>query len=196
MLRRRAVALVLLFAAVALSGCGYHVAGAAAHIPANVRVLAVPTFKTNVLQYRTEVALTEATTRELNTRTRYRVTHSDDPETSDAMLQGTVLTELIAPLTYDPSTGSTSSYLVQITAKVVLTARDAVADKIANFEAGADDYLTKPFAFAELAVRVKALLRRGPVTRANVLRIADLEIDRLTHQVRRNGASIKLTAKE
>ena len=79
---------------------------------------------------------------------------------------------------------------------LVLTARDAVADKIANFEAGADDYLTKPFAFAELAVRVKALLRRGPVTRANVLRIADLEIDRLSHQVRRNGDSIKLTAKE
>ena len=79
---------------------------------------------------------------------------------------------------------------------LVLTARDAVADKIANFEAGADDYLTKPFAFAELAVRVKALLRRGPVTRANVLRIADLEIDRLTHQVRRSGDSVKLTTKE
>ncbi len=104
MLRRRACALALLFAAVALSGCGYHVAGAAAHVPANVRILAVPTFKTNVLQYRTEVAMTDATTRELNTRTRYRVTHSDDPEPSDAMLQGTVLTELIAPLTYDPST--------------------------------------------------------------------------------------------
>ena len=79
---------------------------------------------------------------------------------------------------------------------LVLTARDAVADKIANFEAGADDYLTKPFAFAELAVRVKALLRRGPVIRANILRVADLEIDRLTHQVRRNGALIKLTSKE
>ncbi len=79
---------------------------------------------------------------------------------------------------------------------LVLTARDAVADKIANFEAGADDYLTKPFAFAELAVRVKALLRRGPVSRANVLRIADLEIDRLSHQVRRGGDPIKLTAKE
>ena len=79
---------------------------------------------------------------------------------------------------------------------LVLTARDAVADKIANFEAGADDYLTKPFAFAELAVRVKALLRRGPVSRANILRIADLEIDRLSHQVRRGGEPIKLTAKE
>ena len=79
---------------------------------------------------------------------------------------------------------------------LVLTARDAVADKIANFEAGADDYLTKPFAFAELAVRVKALLRRGPVSRANTLRIADLEIDRISHQVRRGGEPIKLTAKE
>ena len=79
---------------------------------------------------------------------------------------------------------------------LVLTARDAVADKIANFEAGADDYLTKPFAFAELAVRVKALLRRGPVSRANVIRIADLEIDRVSHQVRREGNNVKLTSKE
>jgi two-component system copper resistance phosphate regulon response regulator CusR len=79
---------------------------------------------------------------------------------------------------------------------LVLTARDAVADKITNFEAGADDYLTKPFAFAELAVRVKALLRRGPVARANVIRVADLEIDRISHQVRRDGTQIKLTPKE
>src|SRR5438105_1727783 len=49
---------------------------------------------------------------------------------------------------------------------LILTARDAVSDKIGSFEAGADDYLTKPFAFAELLVRVKALLRRGPVTRS------------------------------
>jgi len=79
---------------------------------------------------------------------------------------------------------------------MVLTARDAVADKVANFEAGADDYLTKPFSFAEFVVRVKALLRRGPVHRANVLRVADLEIDRLAHLVRRNGAVVKLTSKE
>jgi two-component system copper resistance phosphate regulon response regulator CusR len=79
---------------------------------------------------------------------------------------------------------------------LILTARDAVGDKIANFEAGADDYLTKPFAFAELVVRVKALLRRGTTKRDNIIRIADLEIDRVHHQVRRNGAGIKLTAKE
>lgn len=79
---------------------------------------------------------------------------------------------------------------------VVLTARDAVADKVANFESGADDYLTKPFAFAELLVRVKALLRRNSVNRSSVVRIADLEIDRVSHQVRRQGQSIKLTSKE
>lgn len=79
---------------------------------------------------------------------------------------------------------------------LVLTARDAVADKVENFEAGADDYLTKPFAFAELLVRVKALLRRGPVSRASVLRVGDLELDRLTQHVRCSGRRIELTAKE
>ncbi len=79
---------------------------------------------------------------------------------------------------------------------LVLTARDRVVDKIANFEAGADDYLTKPFALAELVVRVKALLRRGPVARQNVLRVADLELDRVAHTVRRAGQPVKLTVKE
>lgn len=79
---------------------------------------------------------------------------------------------------------------------LVLTARDATEDKVENFEAGADDYLTKPFAFAELVMRVKALLRRGPVVRSSVLRVADLEVDRFTQQVRRGGRRIELTPKE
>ncbi len=79
---------------------------------------------------------------------------------------------------------------------LILTAQDATSEKVRNFEAGADDYLTKPFAFAELLMRVKALLRRGPVSRSSVLRVGDLEIDRLSQQVRRAGRRIELTPKE
>src|ERR1700728_1767112 len=79
---------------------------------------------------------------------------------------------------------------------LVLTARDATEDKVRHFESGADDYLTKPFDFAELLVRIKALLRRTPVERNDVLRIADLELNRLTQQVKRHGQRIDLTSKE
>ena len=79
---------------------------------------------------------------------------------------------------------------------LVLSARDAVADKVGHLELGADDYLTKPFSFDELLVRVKTLLRRGPVNRDSSIRVADLELDRLSHQVTRAGRRIGLTGKE
>ncbi len=79
---------------------------------------------------------------------------------------------------------------------LILTARDRTDEKVAHFEAGADDYLTKPFAFAELLVRVKALLRRGGPGKGDALRVGDLEIDRLTQQARRGGKKIELTSKE
>lgn len=79
---------------------------------------------------------------------------------------------------------------------LMLTAKDAVADKVKHLDAGADDYLTKPFAFSELLVRVRALLRRAPTQRTDVLTLADLEIDRLSRLVKRAGKRIELSAKE
>ena len=113
------------------SGCGYHQVGAATHLPANVRTLAVPVFQSKVQGFRTETAFTQAVVRELNTRTQYRVltsggdgTFEGSGTTADATLRGTILTETTAPLTYDASSGQTSSYLITVTAQVVLTAHD------------------------------------------------------------------------
>jgi DNA-binding response OmpR family regulator len=78
---------------------------------------------------------------------------------------------------------------------LVLTARDQLDDKIKNFENGADDYLTKPFAFAELLARIRALLRRRPVG-STMLMVGDLEIDLVTRQVKRGGKVLRLTSKE
>ncbi len=107
----------------ALTGCGYHQVGAAAHLPADVRTLAVPIFITHVQAYHTEMAFTQAIVRELNTRTKYRILSADTPS-ADATLYGTILTQSVAPLTYDSTSGETSSYLITITAKVLLTAHD------------------------------------------------------------------------
>jgi two-component system copper resistance phosphate regulon response regulator CusR len=79
---------------------------------------------------------------------------------------------------------------------LVLTARGDLETKVENFDAGADDYLTKPFALPELLVRVRALMRRGPAIKETVLKLADLEIDRLSRQVRRGGRRIELSPKE
>ncbi|MFI5340870.1 MAG: response regulator transcription factor [Candidatus Methylomirabilales bacterium] len=79
---------------------------------------------------------------------------------------------------------------------LMLTAKDALADRIAGLDTGADDYLTKPFAFTELLARIRALLRRSEVTRAPVLRVADLTLDPVSHRVSRAGVPVSLTAKE
>ncbi len=79
---------------------------------------------------------------------------------------------------------------------LILTARDAVADKVAGLDLGADDYLTKPFAFEELLARARALLRRGTDQRAAVLRLADLSLDPATREARRGTRRIALTARE
>ena len=110
--------------AMLLTGCGYHVAGSATHIPANVRTLAVPIFASKVQGFNTETVFTEAIVRELNTRTKYRVLTSGNGSSADAVLRGTVLAETVAPLTYDSSSGQTSSYLVSVTASVQLVAHD------------------------------------------------------------------------
>ena len=79
---------------------------------------------------------------------------------------------------------------------LMLTARDAVQDRVAGLDTGADDYLTKPYAFHELLARVRAILRRGPVLSPDTITVADLVIDQKARSVRRGGSIIQLTAKE
>lgn len=79
---------------------------------------------------------------------------------------------------------------------LILTARDRVKDKISGLDSGADDYLTKPFAFDELLARVRALLRRKREVKNIILKLADLELDQLLHKVKRSQKEIALSSKE
>ena len=83
-----------------------------------------------------------------------------------------------------------------VTPVLMLTARDAIEDRVAGLDSGADDYLVKPFAFAELLARIRALLRREPALLGTILHIADLALDTRSHEVCRNGQPITLTTKE
>ncbi len=105
-------------------GCGYHQVGAASHIPVNVRTLAIPIFKSKVQGFNAETVFTASVVREMETRTKYRVLVTGDGGNADAVLRGTIATETVSPLTYDSSSGQTSSYLVSITANVQLIAHD------------------------------------------------------------------------
>lgn len=79
---------------------------------------------------------------------------------------------------------------------LLLTARDAVDDRVKGLDLGADDYLVKPFAFSELLARIRSLLRRGTARTQDVFRVADLEVDVLRHKVSRGGQRLDLTPKE
>jgi len=83
-----------------------------------------------------------------------------------------------------------------VTPVLMLTAKDSLEDNIAGLDSGSDDYLTKPFAFAELLARVRALLRRSEMDKGAELRFADLRLDPVTHKVWRKEKEIDLTAKE
>jgi len=120
---RRRLAIALLQASLLLAGCGYHTLGAAGHLPPGISTIDVPLFATRVQAYNTEVVFTQAIVRELGTRTRYHILTHESAD-ADAHLTGTILTQSIAPLTYDSTSGQTASYLITITAKVVLTAHD------------------------------------------------------------------------
>jgi two-component system, OmpR family, response regulator len=79
---------------------------------------------------------------------------------------------------------------------LMLTARDAVEDRVRGLDGGADDYLTKPFSLAELTARLRALVRRGPIERPTVLAVGDLRLDPATREVGRGEAEIELSARE
>jgi two-component system, OmpR family, response regulator len=79
---------------------------------------------------------------------------------------------------------------------LMLTARDAVEDRVRGLDGGADDYLTKPFSLAELTARLRALVRRGPLERPTVLEAGDLRVDPATREVRRGDTEIELSARE
>lgn len=79
---------------------------------------------------------------------------------------------------------------------LLLTARSGTKDKVLGLNSGADDYLSKPFEFAELLARIQALLRRARGGKPAILRVADLELDQLSHKVSRAGRAVELTSKE
>ena len=122
-MRRKLLLVPLLLILGFQPGCGYHTVGAASHLPASVRTIAVPAFTTRAQAFHTEFAFTQAVIHELNTRTKYQILNSDSKD-ADATLRGVILSESASPLTYDSTSGQTSSYLITITARVVLNAHD------------------------------------------------------------------------
>jgi len=113
---------LLALAILSFSGCGYHTAGHAITLPANVQTIAIPAFVNQTQTYQIEQKLTAAVVREMVTRTRYHILNQAS-DVADATLRGTVLATSTSPLTYDSQTGRASSALVVVTVRVSLTDR-------------------------------------------------------------------------
>jgi outer membrane lipopolysaccharide assembly protein LptE/RlpB len=115
----------LLACMIPISGCaGYHTVNSAVHLPKSVTTVAIPTFKNDTQSYHTEIAFTEAVIHEFNSRTPYRILTSNDDADADATLNGTITGYQVTPLTYNNTTGQSSSFLITITAKLTLTDRN------------------------------------------------------------------------
>ncbi len=119
----RSLAVSALACVLALTGCGYHTLGAATHLPPDMQTLSVPLFVTRTEAYHTETAMTNAVIHEFATRTRFRITPTEDSR-ADAVLHGTILKETITPLTYNSATQQSSSFLVTIIVSVTLNGAD------------------------------------------------------------------------
>jgi outer membrane lipopolysaccharide assembly protein LptE/RlpB len=121
--RGRRIALLLLTLTLLFNlACGYHTAGHAVTLPANVQTIAIPTFINRTQTYKIEQRLTSAVVQEMVTRTHYHILN-ETSDSADATLRGTVISTSTSPLTYDSQTGRASSALVVVTAKVTLTDR-------------------------------------------------------------------------
>jgi outer membrane lipopolysaccharide assembly protein LptE/RlpB len=103
-----------------LAGCGYHGAGAAVHLPKTVHLIDVPTFKNHTQAYHVELTMTQAVLKELTSRTSYNVASTDEPGDADAVIRGEITSFQVYPLTYDETTGQSSSFLITIGARVVV----------------------------------------------------------------------------
>jgi outer membrane lipopolysaccharide assembly protein LptE/RlpB len=115
-----------LLALFCLTGCGYHTATSAAHLPDTTHSVAVPIFENATQSYHTELAMTQAVIRELTSRTKYSIVNSEGPTNADAdaTIHGKITAFQIIPLTYNSTTGQSSSFLVTVTATVHVNDRN------------------------------------------------------------------------
>jgi DNA-binding response OmpR family regulator len=131
---------------------------------------------------------------------RYAVDIAVDGETAITLAQSTAYDVIILDVMLPRQDGLSVCRILrdkgQTVPVLLLTVRDSTEDKVRGLDCGADDYLTKPFAFAELLARIRALLRRGAVQGPGRLKLADLELDPAAHRVWRGETEIVLTSKE